>query len=276
MIISKKKSKDYITSLNSSTLNNKIYFEDIKHIMFGKDNQKFSIKTKKHILYLLSICFPLTMLISLINNSHINSPTIIAMVGELIIIFLMSKNSFLPFKNYFKYWNYEICSYTNIKLAYLSIFVMGYGMDEGSYIINFIVVSICIILFLYLYQKVEENMILKEINSRFNENIKTSKLLTLLLKLTGILVVLLFILTQLYRMNKWWLDGYLESNLNNNNAFIDNLIGIFIGIPILLLITLIPTYFLFNSKDYIIYKLVSKDPESFRERYDYSKKEWYE
>ncbi len=60
------------------------------------------------------------------------------------------------------------------KLAYISYFFVGLGMTQGDYRVTFIVFTLGILSLLLLYYKVEENMILEEINEAFNRNYKTS------------------------------------------------------------------------------------------------------
>ncbi|MGC6768794.1 hypothetical protein [Enterococcus sp. LJL51] len=275
--INKRRSNSYINSISLEEATKNIYFEDVKFIMDGKPEQKFSTIIKKWYVYLASVFLPALMIISLIASGSKYLPqTIIAIVIELAIIGYMTYKFLSPYCNFLRYWGYEKTRYSLVKMAYISLFSIGYGMDEGSYIINFLVVTMCIITFLVLYEKVEENMIIEELNKRFNKQYKTSKTLNIMMKTSGLVVVVIFLAMQFYRINKWWLiDSVLPDSKTQANFF-DDLIGIFIGIPILLLITLIPTYFLFNSKSYVEAKVINRYAEDFRERYDYTKKEWYE
>lgn len=265
----------HIQTLTSTQVINGVYFEDIQRVMLGDKDQKFSIKTKANIFYIISVCIPLSLIIALLSGGYIDYQIILGVLAECIIIINMTKLMLQKPDNYLKYSHYEYIRYSIVKYAYLSIFAMGYGMNEGLYVVNFFVVTTCIIVFLYLYKKVEENMILLELNKKYNTKFKISKFMNILMKLTGVLVLITFIFVSFYRINKWWLNSYINVNSSNNNSLLDNLIGIFIGIPILLLITLIPTYFLFNAKDYVISESIKNHSEEFRQRYDYSKKEWY-
>lgn len=243
--------------------------------MYGPNDQKFSIKTKKMIYYLASLTITIVMIIGLVTNSSMGYQTVLGIVLEIYIIFLMTKIAIHTPPKYLSYWDYEISRYTFVKYSYLSFFVMGYSMDSGNYWVNFLVVTLCIVVFIFLYEKAEENMIIKEINNQFKKQVKTSTIINLLLKLTGLLLLLIVIVIQFYRINRWWMADYMSSN-TSDNSFTDNLIGIFIGIPMLLLITLIPTYIFFNAKKHVISYLITKNPENFRERYDFSKKDWYQ
>lgn len=237
----------YINNLSSDELNNGIYYEDLKYIMFGDENLKLSIKTKKYIYYLVRISLPLMFLISLLASSN---------------------------RTYY-HCNYEDSRYLMVKYTYFSIFFIGYGIDKGGYLIYFFVLTMSIVVFFYLYYTVEKNMIISEVTRRFNKSYKLSKLLTLIMGITGILVSLLLLSVTFYRLNRWWLSDYVNSQPVINEPVLDNLIGIFIEILMLLSITLIPTFFLYDAKSYVIANVVKNNAEDFRERYNYSKKEWY-
>lgn len=109
-------------------------------------------------------------------------------------------------------------------------------MDTGSYVIIFLVVTLCIITFVLLYFIVERNLILEEANKLFNKNYKTyktSKVLSTMLKFSGILVTIIFIVMQFFRVNKSWLMRLMANNENMViNSSIDDLIGVFIGIDV--------------------------------------------
>lgn len=61
----------------------------------------------------------------------------------------------------------------------------------------------------------------------------------------------------------------------NTNATISDIVGIFIGIPLLMIITLIPTFFLFDANLYMKGKIIKQYSEEFRQEYDFTKEEWY-
>ncbi|OEH81556.1 hypothetical protein BCR26_04420 [Enterococcus rivorum] len=279
MLKIKNKSNEYLDSISLKEANDNIYFEDIEFAMNGKGNQKFSIGTKKLVVFLVGVFIPISMIISLITDrvkvGNFLPQTILAVFLELLIVSFMVYQFYKSSRTVLKYWEYEEVSYTIVKSAYISLFVMGYGMDEGNYIVPFLVVTTCILVFLFFYFKVEENMVVEEINKIFNREYKTSKTMSIMIKISGVVAFLILIAMQFYRLNKWWIQDSIVNDSTNQTSLIDDLTGIFLGIPILLLITLIPTYFLFKPKSYVKTKIIKKYAEEFRERYDYTKKQWY-
>jgi len=149
-------------------------------------------------------------------------------------------------------------------------------MDNGNYLTTIIPIFLCLVVFISLYYKIEKNIVMDEINKLFKREYKTSTLLTTMLKLSGVVVVVIIVGMQLYRLNKSWLKGFIEnSDVLNTNATISDIVGIFIGIPLLMIITLIPTFFLFDANLYMKGKIIKQYSEEFRQEYDFTKEEWY-
>lgn len=268
-----------LSSISLKEANKYINFEDIDLVMNEKKDQKFSIGIKKLLILILALFFPIFMELVFIqeitetNDSFF--PKLVVILLELLIICLITYQFLKQYNNFLRNWGYKKYCYISAKLAYISYFIVGFGMNMGDYRITFVVVTFCIVVLLFLYYKVEQNMILEEINEAFNRNYKTSKVINIMLKVSGVVAVLILIGMQVYRLNKWWLNGIVDGNPTIQNSLVDNLIGIFIGIPLLLLISLIPTYFLFNVKHHVQGKVISQYSEQFREQYNYTKKEWY-
>ncbi|KRN56746.1 hypothetical protein [Carnobacterium divergens] len=268
-----------LSSISLKEANKYINFEDIDLVMNEKKDQKFSIGIKKLLILILALFFPIFMELVFIqeitetNDSFF--PKLVVILLELLIICLITYQFLKQYNNFLRNWGYKKYCYISAKLAYISYFIVGFGMNMGDYRITFVVVTFCIVVLLFLYYKVEQNMILEEINEAFNRNYKTSKVMNIMLKVSGVVAVLILIGMQVYRLNKWWLNGIVDGNPTIQNSLVDNLIGIFIGIPLLLLISLIPTYFLFNVKHHVQGKVISQYSEQFREQYNYTKKEWY-
>lgn len=271
---------EYIASMTFEEANQYIDSQDIDLAMNGKKNQKFSIGIKKILILIVTLSFAFFMeLVFIQESTEANDsifPKVIVILLELLIICLITYQFLKPYNIFLRNWGYKKYCYISTKLAYISYFFVGFGMNQGDYRVTFIVFTLGILSLLFLYYKVEENMILEEINKEFNRNYKTSKVMNIMLKVSGVVATLILIGMQLYRLNKWWLNGAIAGNSAIQSSVVDDLIGILIGIPLLLLISLIPTYFLFNAKDYVKGKVISQYPEEFREQYNYTKKEWYE
>lgn len=159
---------------------------------------------------------------------------------------------------------------------YISNFCAGFGMDKGNYLTTLIPVTLCIISFLFLYYKVEKNISFEKINKMFGQKLKTSTLFIMMLRLSGIIVVIIIAVMQLYRLNKWWLREFkVNSNILDSSPLISDIFGIVVGVPFLMLITLIPTFILFDVDIYVKGNIIKQYPEEFRKAYDFTKEEWY-
>lgn len=253
---------------------------DIELLRNGIGSEKFSLEIKKIIVLCIGLIVPCTFEIVFIpsytNGSSANISYLIGIISELIIITLMFYHFFQVNKSSLTYWAYKKYVYSIAKLSYISYFSAAYGMDTGNYMITLLVITSCIITFNLLYFFVERNLILEEVNKLFNKKYKTSKIAPIMLKFSGILLGVIFVVMQFYRLNKSWLMNLIGDNkIFSINSSIDDLVGIFIGIPMLLMITLIPTYFLFHADVYVKGKMITNHSEDFRKKYGYSEKEWY-
>ncbi|EPY3667195.1 hypothetical protein ACXDB3_000158 [Listeria monocytogenes] len=273
-----KKENEFLSSVSFEKASRILKLKDIYEVMEGDKKQSFSMELKKIIILLLGLAFPVLMVcsfaIELSGGSFIMANSIV-IIAELLIIIWMCYQFFKVYPPFLRNYGYKTYCYSIAKLAYISYFAVGLGMTKGNYIINFSVFLLTILVFLYLYNKVEKNMILEEINKTFNQNYKTSKLLTIMLRISGFLVVFALVGMQFYRMNKSWimnLTGVSEAATSN---IVDDMIGVVFGIPLLLVITLIPTFFLFKANLFVRGKVIEKYAEEFRKTTNFTENEWY-
>ncbi|MBC2016249.1 hypothetical protein HB796_00710 [Listeria welshimeri] len=273
-----KKENEFLSSISLEDAKKPLKLKDIYEVMKGDKDQNFSIELKKIIILLLGVSFPFLMVcifaIDLTGGRFIFANSIV-IIAELLIIIWMSYHFFKTYPPFLRNYGYKIYSYSIAKLAYISYFAVGLGMTKGNYIINFSVFFITILVFLYLYKKVEENMVLEAINNIFNQNYKTSKVLTITLKISGFSVVIALLSMQFYRMNKFWILNLTGENVDATSNVVDDVIGIVFGIPLLLIITLIPTFFLFKANLFVRGKVIKQYAEEFRAGTNFTKKEWY-
>ncbi|EBF5116115.1 hypothetical protein FHZ94_09590 [Listeria monocytogenes] len=272
------KKNEFLSSVSFEEVKKILKLKDVYEVMKGDKKQGFSIELKKIIILLLGLLFPALMVcsfaIELSGGSFIMANSIV-IIAELLIIIWMCYQFFKAYPPFLRNYGYKTYCYSIAKLAYISYFAVGLGMTKGNYIINFSVFLLTILVFLYLYNKVEKNMILEEINKTFNQNYKTSKLLTIMLRISGFLVVFALVGMQFYRMNKSWimnLTGVSEAATSN---IVDDMIGVVFGIPLLLVITLIPTFFLFKANLFVRGKVIEKYAEEFRKTTNFTENEWY-
>ena len=269
-----------ISTISFEEANQIIKFQDIYKIMSGNPNDKFAIVLKKKLILLVGLFLLLIAVIIYVQSN--NDPSIstiskiIASFSELIIIALMLFFFLKTSAKFLEYYSYKNFCYMFEKLIYISYFCAGLGMDNGNYLTTIIPIFLCLVVFISLYYKIEKNIVMDEINKLFKREYKTSTLLTTMLKLSGVVVVVIIVGMQLYRLNKSWLKGFIEnSDVLNTNATISDIVGIFIGIPLLMIITLIPTFFLFDANLYMKGKIIKQYSEEFRQEYDFTKEEWY-
>lgn len=269
-----------ISTISFEEANQIIKFQDIYKIMSGNPNDKFAIVLKKKLILLVGLFLPLIAVIIYVQSN--NDPSIstiskiIASFSELIIIALMLFFFLKTSAKFLEYYSYKNFCYMFGKLIYISYFCAGLGMYNGNYLTTIIPIFLCLVVFISLYYKIEKNIVMDEINKLFKREYKTSTLLTTMLKLSGVVVVVIIVGMQLYRLNKSWLKGFIEnSDVLNTNATISDIVGIFIGIPLLMIITLIPTFFLFDANLYMKGKIIKQYSEEFRQEYDFKKEEWY-
>ncbi|MHC5251506.1 hypothetical protein ACYRFS_07680 [Listeria kieliensis] len=273
-----KKDRKFISSISLEEANASLKMKDIYQVMNGEKKQNFSIEMKKIIILLAGLAFPVLMTFSFsldIAKTGVVISSSIVIAAEVLLIILMCYQFFKAYPPFLKNYGYKAYCYSIAKLAYISYFAVGLGMTKGNYVANFLVFLLAILVFLYLYHKVEQNMVLEEINKIFNQNFKVSKILTIMLRFSGITVVIALIVMQFYRINKSWIKNTIDVSGGSSNRLMDDIIGVVFGIPLLLIITLIPTFFLFKASLFVRGQVIKKYPEEFREKTNFTEKEWY-
>lgn len=273
-----KKDKEFLSSISLEEADSSLKMKDIYQVMNGEKKHSFPVEMKKIIILLVGLIFPVLMTFSfaldMTNTSSIFSNSIV-IVAEVLIIILMCYQFFKVYPPFLKNYGYKAYCYSIAKLAYISYFSVGLGMTKGIYIINFLVFLMAILVFIYLYHKVEQNMVLDEINKTFGQNFKVSKILTVMLKFSGLSVVIALVVMQFYRINKSWIMNMTNVSGASSSSLMDDVIGVVFGIPLLLVITLIPTFFLFKANLFVRGQVIKKYPEEFRKKTNFTEEEWY-
>lgn len=273
-----KMKKDFLSAISFEEANNSLKIKDIHQVMKNDKKQNFSVELKKTIILILGLVFPVLMAISFavdLNDQSLIISSSIVIVAELLISILMCYHFFRADPPFLKNYGYTNYCYSIAKLAYISYFAVGLGMTKGNYSITFLVFLIVILVFLFLYNKVEKNMILDEVNKTFGRNYKTSKVLTIMLRFSGVSVVVALVVMQFYRLNKSWIMSLTGASGSISSNMTDDVIGIVFGIPLLLIITLIPTFLLFKPNLFVRGEVVKKYAEEFRKATNSTEKEWY-
>ena len=196
----------------------------------------------------------------------------IAIVTATVFISILL-HSYYKTKQQFLFVSYKSFTYTALKILYLSYLSGTIGRDDGNYWQTLVTIATALIIFLFLYYFVEKNMIYTTLNENFQLSLKTIKVLNLLIRFSGILIVVVLLVAQFYRMNKWWLEGNIPDS--TGNSFLDLALIIVIGVPLFLVLTLVPTYLAFQPEIFVKGQLLEQYSEEFRNLYGFSKEEWY-
>lgn len=263
-----------LISFNEAQKN--ISIDDINQLLVVNPEEKGSLKFKKILFLLLGSAMPVVTLFSYgVGHKNMSETTLsrsIAMVTAIIFISILLY-SYFKTNQEFLLVSYKSFIYTALKILYLSYLCGTIGRDSGNYWQNLVTIGTSLIIFLALYYFVEKNMVYTTLNEKFRLSLKTIKTLNILIRLSGILIVVGLVVIQFYRINKWWLEGNISDS--TGNSFLDLVLIIILGVPFFLVLTLIPTYVAFKPEIFVKGQLLEQYSEEFRKLYDFSKDEWY-
>ena len=253
-----------------------ITIEDIEQLIVRSSEKKESIKIKKILFLILGLAIPLVTIFSYgIGHDSMPETTFsrsIAIVTAVVFISILLY-SYYKSKQQFLFVAYKSFTYTALKILYLSYLSGTIGRDAGNYWQTLVTITTALIVFLFLYYFVEKNMTYAFLNENFQLSLKTIKILNMLIRFSGILIVVGLLVVQFYRMNKWWLEGNIPDS--TGNSFMDLALIIILGVPFFLVLTLIPTYIAFKPEIFVKGQLLEQYSEKFRKLYEFSKEEWY-
>ncbi|MGX7244341.1 hypothetical protein ACWOC1_05775 [Enterococcus quebecensis] len=239
-----------------------IYLDDIETIVTMSSNSSS---------YTNKIIFS-SLFSALISFPSLNYYWGISMVSLSILFFLLIK--YLTLNNFQKVVNYNTYLYMIVQtgvIFFLTVFL--YIKKDTYHIVPIIYITISYMLSLFIVYFKTSNLLRAKYNLGHSKWSKKSELFaTKTSKLLGIFVILIVLGTIIYRINRWWLlnvDITFESvSITEYILWGGGLIFLLIGL------TLLPTL-LIKPENIVKYKLIEKYAEDFREKYDYSKKEWY-
>lgn len=239
-----------------------IYFEDINSLILTSN--KNSSCTVKIILAII-----MSMLLSLPSLNYYGIFSFIS-----IILLSVLGIAYLTLNRFQKKVKYDLFIYLIVQtgiIFFLTVFLYmksdTYHIIPAIYIVLGYISSFFITYFKTINYIRHVYTISEKKKNKFSEILatKTSKLLQFFLSFTLIGMVL-------YRVNKWWL---LNVNITFSTVSVWEYIVWGVGLFIVLVgVTLLPTL-LIQPEKLVKYFLIDKYSEEFRERYDYSKKEWY-
>lgn len=177
--------------------------------------------------------------------------------------------------NFFKKASYSIIKYISIQS--MVIFYISSIQFTQSHRLNSIIACVYILVsymfsFYIAYQKV-----LVEFYEQYFPEKKPLKILNIkkIIKLIGIVGVGVLVFMQLYRINKWWIEGSDLDFLSGMNGTllgtIVSIVAVTLALVLLMLVTIIPILCL-KSKDVLDGLLLKQFSEELRTEYEYSKK----
>ncbi|MGX7149461.1 hypothetical protein [Enterococcus ureasiticus] len=239
-----------------------IYLDDIETIVSMSSNS--SSYTNKIILS--------SLFSALISLPSINYYWGISLVSLSILFFLLVK--YLTLNNFQKVVNYNIYLYMILQTGMIFFLTVFLYIKKDSYHIApviYIIISYMISLFIVYFKT--SNLLRAKYKLEHGKWSKKSEFFaTKTSKLLQIFVILIVLGAIIYRINRWWL---LNVDITFESVSIAEYILWGGGLILLLVgLTLLPTL-LIKPESIVKYKLIEKYAEEFRERYDYSKKEWY-
>ncbi|MFD2306983.1 hypothetical protein [Enterococcus termitis] len=267
----------YVNEISFEEAYMKIDRSHIDYLIKGDLNSKYSINLKKICFLILSLFMPISMIISYTGASKNIETTTFSRtlaVTIAIIFILISLFSYLKSKKEFKNYGYKEYIYSSWKILFLSYICGSIGSVDSNYITNLITIAIYIPVCLFLYKSIENNKMKEYINSTFEKNYKINKILSLMFRVVGIVIILGMVLVQLYRINKSWIDKQMIEDSINGLGF-NTVLLITLGALFMIIISLIPTYLSFKADLRIQNMLVLKYSKEFMESYGYYKEEWY-
>lgn len=272
-----KKIEDYVNNISFEEAYIKIDRNKIDYLIKGDSNAKFSIALKKLGFLAVSLFMPVMMILSYTSTKASIKTTAFSKtiaITTAIAFILIALFSYFKSNSSFKNYGYKEFIYTSFKILFLSYICGSIGTVDSNYSLNLITLAIYIPICLYLYYSVENNRLIEYINETFEKDYKTNKILSLLLKTAGIVMILGIVMVQLYRISKAWLG---ESSLDDSikGLGLNMTFTVIVGAFFMIILSLIPTYISFKADLRIQNKLVIKYSEEFREIYGYYKEEWY-
>lgn len=272
-----KKIEDYVNNISFEEAYVKIDRNKIDYLIKGDPDAKFPISLKKLGFLAISLFMPIMMILSYTSAKDNIVTTVFSRniaIATATSFILISLFSYFKSRHFLQNYGYKEFIYSSLKILFLSYICGSIGTVDSNYIINLITIIIYVPTCLYLYYTVENNMLIEYINVTFEKEYKTNKILSLLIKMAGIIMILGIVIVQFYRINKSWID---KDSINDsiNGLGLSTTLIVIAGAVFMIIISLIPTYISFKADLRIQNMIVTKYSEEFREMYGYYKEEWY-
>ncbi|WP_088815694.1 MULTISPECIES: hypothetical protein [Listeria] len=264
-----------VTGVSFEQASRVIKKKDIYELIHGTSEAKFSMGLKKFLFLIVGLFMPIMMFVTYLQGrDNMLVTTFSRTIAIIVSLLFMAEIIYFYFKrnSIFEYFRYKSFIYTSIKTLFLSYACGSIGQVDEGYLSTLLTIGMFIPVCLVLYALVERNMVKKVMNQLLQTNYKVSKILSIFLKLSGVVLVVGLFAVVLYRLNKWWLMGM---SFNGDALNINAAVLVIAGVLIMLLIALIPTYGCFRAELYVKTQLIEKYSEEFRGKYGFSEEEWY-
>ncbi|MBC1664327.1 hypothetical protein HB955_09305 [Listeria welshimeri] len=227
----------------------KITFEEAKQLIDIRDKENTTSQSIK--LFILAFFCGFMALLPLKNSIVITSILIIIIVISFLYYYISKANNKL-----LEEFSYQLAKYVMLQTTTVSI-LLGIRVDgETPFGEYYVLVALCYLFLVAVLGYFRcRAMILNYLkNNGINlKGISVSKIWNkVFLKLSIILLVIIGLGTQLYRLNKWWFIGNNSSSngISIQNEWLGMFIVLVVGILLIILLvvfSLLPTL-LFNAK----------------------------
>ncbi|MBC1611001.1 hypothetical protein HB910_10695 [Listeria welshimeri] len=227
----------------------KITFEEAKQLIDIRDKENTTSQSIK--LFILAFFCGFMALLPLKNSIVITSILIIIIVISFLYYYISKVNNKL-----LEEFSYQLAKYVMLQTTTVSI-LLGIRVDgETPFGEYYVLVALCYLFLVAVLGYFRcRAMILNYLkNNGINlKGISVSKIWNkVFLKLSIILLVIIGLGTQLYRLNKWWFIGNKSSSngISIQNEWLGMFIVLVVGILLIILLvvfSLLPTL-LFNAK----------------------------
>lgn len=267
----KKKVNNILATISYEQASEVIKGNSIAELINGAPEAKFSMGLKKFIALLCAVCMPIFNISAyLMGNVETTILSLTIAYSVMFLFIAVACYLFVKRTSIFENARYQLFINYSARIFLLSYLGGAIGDTEDNYLFVLLTHVFLFVLILSVQLLAEKNLLISSINDMFQTEFPTNKMVMLLIKAAGICLVVGLVVMQLYRLNKFWLIRTGMPTLDFGTV-INNVLGIMM----LMVIAVIPTFLCFDAKVYVKAKLVEQYSEQFRTKYQYPKEIWY-
>lgn len=242
----------------------------IAELINGAPEAKFPLGLKKLIALMVALFAPIMLLTNYIARAKSTTLSDTLEYGVYFTLMGLAFYLFIKKTSLFANARYKFFINNSVKIFVYSYVCAIIGVPSDHYGETLLTVLILFSITIVIQFFTEKNLIIKEINEKFQTEFRTNKFILLLFKISGACLTFGIVAMIFYRQNKFWLMWLKVPDLDFGTV-INNIIGLLfftVLIPI-------PTYLGFDPELYVKAKLVEQYSEQFRTKYQYPKEIWY-